>query len=173
MNKVTMIGCDLHDVSMVLQVAVGQEKALRKAFPTSQAGDMIAWVKDFARQHGCERIVFAYEASGQGFGLYDELTDVGIECYVLAPTHLPHTAHQRKQKTDDKDAQMILEEVKAHVLAGRRLPAVWVPDHVTRDDRETVRLRLQLGEQRTRIKNQIRSLLKRGHLAAPAWFSKS
>jgi transposase len=173
MNKVTMIGCDLHDESTVLKVAVGSEKAVKKAFSTAQAGEMIGWVKDFAQQHESERIVFAYEASGQGFGLYDNLTTAGIECYVLAPTHLPHTAHQRKQKTDDKDAQMILEEVQAYVLAGRKLPAVWVPDPATRDDRETVRLRLQLGEQRTRIKNQIRNLAKRGRLALPAWFTKS
>jgi len=172
MNKVTMTGCDLHDASTVLKVAVGQEKAVKTVFATSQAREMIAWVKDFAKQHETERIVFAYEASGQGFGLHDDLTDAGIECYVLVPTHLPHTAHQRKQKTDDKDAEMILEEVRAHVLAGRKLPAVWVPDPATRDDRETVRMRLQLGEERTRVKNQIRNLVKRGRLARPAWFTK-
>ena len=65
---------------------------MKKSFPTSNAGEMIAWVNAFARQHGAERVVFAYEASGQGFGLYDDLTDAGIECYVLAPTHLPHSA---------------------------------------------------------------------------------
>jgi transposase len=168
-----MIGCDLHDASMVLKLAVGVGKAMSKTLQTAKAAEMIAWVKDFARQHGSERIVFAYEASGQGFGLHDELTAAGIECYVLAPTHLPHTVHQRKQKTDEKDAEMILEEVKAHVLAGRKLPAVWVPDPTTRDDREAVRLRLQLGEERTRIKNQIRNLAKRGRLAIPEWFTKS
>ena len=146
---------------------------MKKSFPTSNAGEMIAWVNAFARQHGAERVVFAYEASGQGFGLYDDLTDAGIECYVLAPTHLPHSAHQRKNKTDEKDAAMILDEVRAHVLAGRKLPAVWVPDAATRDDREPVRLRLQLGEERTRIKNQIRNLAKRARLAIPPWFTKS
>jgi transposase len=173
MNKVTMIGCDLHDVSAVLRVAVGLGEGVKKVFPTSKAEEMITWIKTFARQQGAERIVFAYEASGQGFGLYDDLTEAGIECYVLAPTHLPHTAHQRKNKDDDKDALMILEEVRAYVLAGRKLPAVWVPDLATRDDREAVRLRLQLGEERTRIKNQIRNLAKRGRLAIPAWFTKS
>jgi transposase len=173
MNKVTMIGCDLHDVSMVLKVAVGSDEGVKRIFVSSKAGEMIAWVKAFARQRGAERIVFAYEASGQGFGLYDDLTAAGIECYVLAPTHLPHTAHQRQNKTDDKDAQMILEEVQAHVLAGRKLPAVWVPDPATRDDREAVRLRLQLGEERTRVKNQIRNLAKRGRLVIPVWFTKS
>jgi len=92
---------------------------------------------------------------------------------VLAPTHLPHTPQGRKNKTDDKDAQMILDEVRGHILAGRKLPAVWVPDPQTRDDREIVRMRLELGEARTRIKNQIRNLAKRSKQTFPAWFTKS
>jgi transposase len=173
MSKVIMIGCDLHDVWMRLKIAPGRGKAVSKSFATADVWAMIAWVKEFAVQHGASRIVFAYEASGQGFGLYDALTDAGIECYVLAPTHLPHTAHGRKNKTDDKDALMILDEVRAHVLADRKLPAVWIPDPQTRDDRETVRLRLEVGAQRTRIKNQIRNLAKRWQLKLPAWFTTS
>jgi transposase len=134
---------------------------------------MIAWLKEFAERHEAPRIVLAYEASSRGFGLYDQLTEAGIECYVLAPTHLPHTAHRRKNKTDDKDAEMLLDEVRGYVLAGRELPQVWVPDLKTRDDREAVRMRLELGEQRTRIKNQIRHLAKRNGVCFPVWFTKS
>lgn len=171
MSKVIMIGCDLHDVSLVLKVADGLEPSLRKGFLTARRSELIAWIREYAAQRNASRIVFAYEASGQGFGLYDDLTDAGIECHVLAPTHLPHTAHGRKNKTDDKDAEMILDEVRAHVLAGRKLPAVWVPNLETRDDREIVRQRLELATQRTRIKNQIRNLFKRWKLSLPEWFS--
>jgi transposase len=173
MSKVIMIGCDLHDRTMLLRIADGRGEAVTKVFVTSEAPTMIAWVKNFAQERGASRMVLAYEASGQGFGLYDDLTEAGIECHVLAPTHLPHTTHARKNKTDEKDAQMILDEVRAHVLAGRKLPAVWVPDPQTRDDRESVRMRLGLGEQRTRIKNQIRNLAKRAKLTLPAWFTAS
>jgi transposase len=157
----------------VLKVAVGQGNSLRKTFASGDVETMIAWLQEFALRHDAPRIVLAYEASGQGFGLYDRLRDAGIECYVLAPTHLPHTTHRRKNKTDDKDAEMLLDEVRGFVLAGRKLPAVWVPDPQTRDDREAVRMRLELGDQRTRIKNQIRNLAKRCSLAFPAWFTKS
>jgi transposase len=171
MCKVIMIGCDLHDVTSVLMVADGPGTPVRKGFATANRAGMVDWIKEFAAQRGARRIVFAYEASGQGFGLYDDLTEAGIECHVLAPTHLPHSSHSRKNKTDDHDALMILDEVRAHVLAGRELPSVWVPDHQTRDDRETVRLRLDLAAQRTRLKNQIRNLLKRAPLALPDDFS--
>jgi transposase len=173
MSKTIMIGCDLHDSSLVLRVADGLGPSLRKDFLTARRAELIAWIKTHAAERGATRVVFAYEASGQGFGLYDDLTEAGIDCQVLAPTHLPHTAHSRKNKTDDKDAEMLLNEVRAHVLAGRELPSVWVPNPQTRDDREVVRLRLELAEQRTRMKNQIRNLAKRWKLAFPEWFTSS
>lgn len=173
MDKVIMIGCDLHDASLVLKVADGPGPSRRKAFATARRAELIEWILQYAGQRGATRTVFVYEASGQGFGLYDDLTEAGIECHVLAPTHLPHTAHGRKNKTDDKDAEMLLDEVRAFVLAGRKLPTVWVPDPQTRDDREIVRQRLELAAQRTRIKNQIRNLFKRWNMTCPDWFTAS
>jgi transposase len=85
---------------------------------------MIQWLKEVAQRHEAPQIVLFYEASSRGFGHYDQLRDAGIECHVLAPTHLPHTAHRRKNKTDDKDADMLLDELRAYVLAGRKLPDV-------------------------------------------------
>lgn len=172
MTKVTMCGCDLHDVAMVLRVAVDRGEPVTKRFPTAKPEEAIAWIKEYAASRGAVRIVWAYEASGQGFGLYDALKKAGVECYVLAPTHLPHSSHTRKNKTDEKDAQLILDEVRAFVLAGRKLPAVWIPDERTRDDREIVRMRLSMAEQRTAIKNQISNLLKRAKLAWPDWARK-
>src|ERR1700743_3492035 len=134
MSKVIMIGCDLHDAKMVLKLCCDSGKSVRKSWVTSEVDELIEYLQSFAAKHEAERIVFAYEASGQGFGLYDRLTDAGIECHVLAPTHLPHTALRRKNKTDENDAEMILDELRAHVLAGRKLPDVWVPKPQTRCD---------------------------------------
>lgn len=173
MSKVIMIGCDLHDATMALKVAVGPEASVRKGFATSNREGLIAWLKEYAAKHQAKRIVLAYEASGLGFGLYDDLTEAGIECHVLAPTHLPRSPHARKRKTDDKDAERLLDEVRAYVLAGRKLPSVWVPDHQTRDDRELVRQRQRAADDRTRIKNQIRALGKRVQLPFPDFFTSS
>lgn len=173
MCKIIMIGCDLHDVWTVLRVAQGTGDSERKAFRTSERPEMIAWIKQLAAERGADRIVFAYEASGQGFGLHDDLRVAGIECHVLAPTHLPHTLHSRKNKTDDKDAEMLLDEVRGHVLAGRPLAKVWVPDPQTREDREVVRQRLQVAQERTRAKNRIRNLFKRWQCKFPEGFTAS
>lgn len=173
MNKVIMIGCDLHDVKMVLKIAEDAGEVLSQSWATRDVDGLIDFLMNFAEERGAERIVFAYEASGQGFGLYDQLTEAGIECHVVPPTHLPHTSRTRKNKTDDKDAMMLLDEVRAFVMAGRELPSVWIPDQQTRCDRELVRSRLEMAAQRTRVKNQIRCLAKRYQLSFPDWFSKS
>jgi len=174
MRKVIMIGCDLHDDSMLLKIAEGRqtpETYLAKNTPRGRE-TMIANLKKRAKAAGGARVIFAYEASGQGFGLYDQLTDAGIECYVLAPTKIARSQRQRKQKTDEKDALQLLELLRAHVLAGNSLPTVWIPDLQTRDDRELVRMRLDVGEKITCLKAQVQSLLKRNHLRRPKGLGK-
>lgn len=166
MRKVIMIGCDLHDKTMLLKIALGRQEAETCSVKNTAAGraKMIAALQQRAAAAGGARILFAYEASGQGFGLYDELTEAGIECHVLAPTRIARSQRQASQKTDEKDAQQLVELLRAHVLAGNELPTVWIPDPTTRDDRELVRLRLDVAEKITMIKSQIQSLLKRNHI---------
>ena len=157
MRKVIMIGCDLHDKTMLLKIAEGRDEPSTRSVKNTEAGRaaMIRDLKAQATAAGSARVVFVYEASGQGFGLYDELTDAGIEAYVLAPTKIARSQRQASQKTDEKDAQQLLELLRAHILAGNDLPTVWIPDATTRDDRELVRTRLDVAEKMTRVKTQI------------------
>jgi transposase len=155
---------------MLLKTAVGRQPPETCSVKNTVHGRkaMIADLLQRAQALGGARIVFAYEASGQGFGLYDELTAAGIECYVLAPTRMTRSQRQRSQKTDEKDALHALELLRAFLLAGNPLPAVWIPDPQTRDDRELVRTRLDIGDKITALKAQVQSLLKRCQLRRPA-----
>jgi transposase len=112
------------------------------------------------------RIVFAYEASGLGWVLHDELAASGIECHVLAPTGIERSLRHVRRKTDERDARRLLDMVRGHVFAGTKLPSVWIPDAQTRDDREVVRSRQKVVQKVTMAKSQIRCLLKRYDLAA-------
>ena len=78
-----------------------------------------------------------------------------MECFVLPPTRISRSQRHRTQKTDEKDAQQLLELLRGHVLAGNALPKVWIPDQQNRDDRELVRMRLDVGEKITAIKAQV------------------
>lgn len=163
MSKVIMVGCDLHDRSMLIRFAVGTEEPQQQEYPNTPSGrrSMIARLQSVAKRRRASGIIFAYEASGLGFGLCDELFEAGIECHVLSPNSLPRTAKSAKLKTDAKDAQMILEQLRGYVLAGNKLPVVWTPPQRLRDDRELVRARVDVADEITRVKLQIGSMLKR------------
>ena len=175
MSKAIMIGCDLHDRSMLVRFAVDDSEPLQRSFANVAAGRtrMIETLQQFAKRHRARRIVFVYEASGQGFGLSDLLHEAGIECYVLSPALLPTTPRSKKLKTDAKDAQVLLEAVRGFVLAGNTLPVVWTPPQRLRDDRDLVRCRVDTADDQTAVKLQILSLLKRRGIEKPACFSGS
>ena len=81
MSKVIMVGCDLHDRSMLIRFAVGQGDPQQASFSNERLGWglLIQKLREVADQHQADRIVFAYEASGQGYGLCDFLYDQGVE----------------------------------------------------------------------------------------------
>lgn len=172
MSNTIMSGCDLHDRTMLIRYAVDSAEPQQKTFRNDAEGraKMIDLLKQLADKHNSSRIVFAYEASGLGYGLCDLLVDQGIECHVLSPTHLPKTPKSAKQKTDAKDAQMILEQLRGFLLAGNDLPTVWTPPQRLRDDRELVRCRTDIADESTRVKLQILSMLKRRGIEKPDWF---
>ncbi|MCX6353938.1 MAG: IS110 family transposase [Candidatus Aureabacteria bacterium] len=175
MEKHIMVGCDLHKDNMLIKIAEGLEKAEKKSFWNTEDGRkaMITYLKKRSDAAGGAKVVFAYEASFLGFGLYDDLTDAGFSCYVLAPTKIARSVKHRRRKTDERDAERILEIVRSHILAGGELPAIWIPDKQTRRDRELVRMRLGVGEKLATTKTQIDILLKRNRLEKPLSMGKN
>ena len=153
----------MHDKSMLLKIAVDRGQPWVRSWGTARSARqaMIDFLRELGRREGASRIVFAYEACGFGFRLCDELEAAGLEPYVLAPGKMARSPHHRKRKTDERDAQVILDQLRAFVLAGVELPSVWVPDVQTRDDRELVRLRLAVAEDASAAQVRIRWLLKR------------
>jgi transposase len=164
------VGIDLGDKNSVARIAVNRGKSERFGFVNTRAGRarLFREAQKRAEEAGGGEVMMAYEASSCGFILRDEAVGQGICCWVLAPTKMEKSAEQRKQKNDDRDADDALEKLRGHVLAGNRLPAVWIPDAQTRDDRELIRTRLELGEKQTQLKSQIQMLLKRHGLEKPA-----
>ena len=162
MCKVIMIGCDLHDRSMLLRYSIGGGEPQQLSLGNTSLGrqKLVSRFKSLAAQHGVDRILMVYEASGLGHGLSDFLHQEGIECYVLSPTLLPKTPKGAKLKTDAKDAQILLEQLRGFVLAGNPLPAVWTPPPILRDDRELVRARIDAADELTRVKLKLITLLK-------------
>jgi len=164
-----MVGCDLHDKTMLLKIARGRAQAAKMTWANNPPGReaMLRDLKRRSREASGARVVLAYEASGLGWGLHDLLEERGIVCRVLAPTKMPKSLKHRRSKCDERDADQILELLRGHVLAGNALPDVWIPDRETREDREVVRGRLDARAKATKVKIQVQTLRKRNGLDRP------
>src|SRR6266478_2441470 len=99
MGERILVGCDLHDKNMLLKYAQGRESMQKRSFENTADGRkaMIAILQKQARVIGAKEIVFAYEAAGQGFCLWDELSAAGIVCHVLAPTKIARSVKHRSR----------------------------------------------------------------------------
>lgn len=171
MRHYIIAGCDQHNVTLNVCVAIDKEKPRSTTFGNDPKGreKLLQTLLALARKVGVERhdIHFAYEASRFGFGLHDQLSAVGIHCYVVAATRIPRSPRALVDKTDDKDSKLICELLRGAVLAGNELPTVWVPGRQLRDEREITRARGDLVEKSTCIKNQITGMLARFEIRKP------
>lgn len=168
--KIVICGMDVHERTIKVCTAVGNGPAEIKTFANTEAGRhaLLRYLRDLAMKYGCGKIETAYEACMLGFGLHDVLSAAGIVSHVLAPSLMRKSRRDVKRKTDEFDARMIFETLRGHVLAGNRLPTVWVPPQAVREDREVVRARLELGNKATTVKAQIQMLLKTHEVRKPA-----
>ena len=165
------VGIDLGDKNSVARIGLDREKTERLGFVNSRQGRRRLFEeakrraeKDggWGNHHGLRSIVVRVHTCAE------EAEAEGIPCRVLAPTKMEKSVEQQKHKNDDRDAEDVVEKLRAHVLAGNRLPTVWIPDRQMRDDRELMRTRTELVEKQTRLKTQIQMLVKRHGLEKPS-----
>jgi len=111
-----------------------------------------------------------YEAGPTGYVLYWQLTGMGIECEVIAPTLIPKKPGERV-KTDRLDAIKLARNLRAGELTG-----VWVPNKEQEELRDLVRARDGVRKQLMACRHQLsKFLLKHGVYKpekASAWSSR-
>ncbi|MBQ34876.1 MAG: IS110 family transposase [Candidatus Latescibacteria bacterium] len=104
---------------------------------------------------GKTRLRFCYEAGPCGYGVFRQLTQMGHECTVVAPSMIPRRPGERI-KTDRRDAASL---ARLHRL-GERTP-VWVPDEEQEAIRDLVRCREDAKHAQRRVKQRLNSFLLR------------
>jgi transposase len=90
-------------------------------------------VRKLAAKH--QRLTFCYEAGPTGYGLYRQITSLGHECIVVAPSLIPRKPGDRV-KTNRRDALSLVK-----LLRAGELTAVWVPDRHHEAIRDLTRAR--------------------------------
>ena len=108
---------------------------------------------------------FCYEAGPCGYGIQRQLSALGHECIVVAPSLIPRRMGDRV-KTDRRDAASL-----ARLHRAGELTAVWVPDPGHEAMRDLVRARLDAVRALRRTRQQLSGfVLRQGcHYRRPAW----
>ena len=96
-----------------------------------------------------------YEAGPTGYTLYWQLTGLGVECMVVAPTLIPMKAGDRV-KTDRRDAERLARNFRAGELT-----PVWVPDAAHEALRDLVRAREAAKADQLRARHRLSKFLLR------------
>ena len=92
------------------------------------------------------------EATGYSRWFERLLAELGFEVWIGDPAEI-QAARVKKQKTDRKDAQLLLK-----LMMEDRFPRIWVPSPENRDLRQLLWHRHRLVQMRTRIMNQLQAL---------------
>ena len=151
-EKVRFLGLDVHAETIAVALAepdgevrslgtiANREESIRKLVKKLGAG---------------EHLRACYEAGPTGYVLYWQLTQLGVECAVVAPTLVPTKAGDRV-KTDRRDA---LKLARSHRSGD--LTAVWVPDGDSEALRDLVRARAAAKQDQLRARHRLSKFLLR------------
>lgn len=99
--------------------------------------------------------LLCYEAGPCGYQLYRQLTQMGLECQVVAPSRISRSSTDRI-KNDHRDAVLLAKLLRAGDLA-----RVWVPDETHEAMRDLIRARSASRKDSKIARQRIQSLLLR------------
>jgi transposase len=98
------------------------------------------------------RVRVGMEATGYSRWFERLLTELGFALWIGDPAEIK-TRRVKKQKTDRKDAQLLLR-----LMLEDNFPQIWVPSPENRDLRQLLWHRHRLVQMRTRIMNQLQAI---------------
>ena len=165
MKSIRFLGLDAHAATIAVALAEpgadGEVRSVGTIPNTPEA------VRKLVRKLGpAKQLRACYEAGPCGYVLYWQLTALGVDCEVIAPTLVPVKAGDRV-KTDRRDAIKLARSLRAGELT-----AVWVPDQAHEALRDLVRAREAAKKDQLRARHRLSKFLLR-HGLRPAKGSKA
>ena len=163
---------DVHSTNYTLcamePVLVGEDRIFANIQVTPDYKNVILFIEDLKMKLGLNEeydILCGYEAGCLGYSLYNQLTDAGVKCEILAPTTML-TPQGVRIKTDARDALMI-----AQCLSYGGYHAVYVPTAADDSVKEYLRMRDDHKLALKKVKQQINAFaLRHGfHYTGTKW----
>jgi transposase len=96
------VGLDVHKETIAVAVAEADKGEVRFIGEIANTAQAVNKLIKQLRKDGAQ-LSFCYEAGPCGYGLHRQLSDLGWECQVVAPSLIPKKAGDRV-KTDRRDA---------------------------------------------------------------------
>jgi transposase len=151
------VGLDVHKDSILPAVAVvgrGDPQVFGRIPNDHQP--IVRWLNRRLRAwRRMDDVLFCYEAGPCGYQLYRLLTELNIDCQVIAPSLVPRRPSDRV-KTDRRDACQL-----ARLLRAGELTPIWVPDKAHEAFRTLLRTREAAVGDRTRSRHRLTKFLGR------------
>ena len=160
-NNTIFIGIDVHQRTWYVTILYA---TFMKCFSISSDAKILA---DYLNDNFVNaQYIAGYEAGCFGFAPFEQLASEGIPTKVLPPTSIPTSIKDKKNKSDKADSIRI-----AHTLRDGYVDGIYVPTRIEQEHRELVRYRDSLSKDKSRVKNQIKSLLRKFGVAYPVEYA--
>jgi len=158
------VGLDVHAETIAVAVAEGRNQVRSLGTIANRPEAVRRLVGKLGK---LSEVKVCYEAGPTGSALYWQLTQLGVQCEVIAPSLIPMKASDRV-KTDRRDAEKLARSYQAGDLT-----AVWVPDAKHEALRDLVRAREATKADELRAQHRLGKYLLRYGLRpaddAKAW----
>jgi transposase len=148
------VGLDVHKATIAISVADANGGEVRYVGEIANTPEAIEKLVRQLRK-GDAHLSFCYEAGPCGYGIYRQLSDLGWDCQVVAPSLIPRKAGERV-KTDRRDSLML-----ARLHRAGELTAVWVPDDAQEGLRDLTRAREDMKHLQRQAKQRLSAFLLR------------
>src|ERR1700728_2679299 len=143
------VGVDLHQRFCYMTALSARGKIVQAGAVDNQA----AALRRYFRQFRGQPVQAAVEACGF-WPAFREVVEPEVKRLVLVHPQRVKAIASAKLKNDRVDSETL-----AHLSRCDLLPAAWMADESTQQLRVCVRLRITLGRQRARAKNQLQAVL--------------
>ena len=154
-DRAVCVGLDTHKAKIAVAVAEpGRSGEVRfQGEIANQPEAVRRLIERLAGKHG--RLRVCYEAGPCGYGLHRQITALGHDCTVVAPSLIPRKPGDRV-KTNRRDALTL-----ARLHRAGELTPVWIPDPTHEAMRDLVRARTAAMEAVRRARQQLQGFLLR------------